>query len=1017
MKKLLKLVDDNILKFGVVFAILFTALYPKLPSVHIERTWVYIRLEDFVILSLAIIWVIQLLRRKVSLPKPEGYAIVLYWIAGLASLLYCLAFIAPHLQNFFPTIAGFQYVRRIEYMILFFIAFSTVRNIKDVYFYITTLCITVLGIVIYGFGQRFYLTLWNAFPDFFQKYPFCFPAFLTGNEEFAKGVPLCLTETSRINATFGGHYDLSAYMVLVIPILVALFFAVKRWKLKVTIFILAILALDILNFTSSRTSFAAYIMGVTATFLFWNKKRWIIPVLIVSIGAMTLSSDATIKRFAKTVQQVQVVSTSEELPSDLKDIIAKTKKAEEIKSSEVPPASDFTVGATSASASSSGGYKTILTDEQLQKLTFDELAISTVSGSFLIQKAYALDISFTTRFQAEWPRNWTAFLFSPIFGTGYSSLTLATDNDYLRALGETGLVGTLSFLFIFVVLGIFMKNSIPSVKDDVTRGFLFGLAGGVVGLLVNAVLIDVFEASKVAEPLWILLGIGVGAGSIYKKHPINYKGELRRFFTSRFMVLVYLLIIILTAFGGSINNFFVADDFTWLKWAATASPNDIPRYFVDAQNFFYRPLDKTVVYLLYQVFAFMPQGYHLFTLLVHFVTVIGVYYVASKLFKNKLLGFLTATLFALHPVHHENIFWFSTISVTMSAMFIIHTVNAYLRFRENKSIAAYITAIILSILAFLTYEISVIIPLLFVAVDIFITKPKITRNVVFQYVPFILMVPLYFAIREASHAFVSGGDYAYKLVNLPFNFVGNYLGYISLFLGGNGALPGYTMVRDTLRQQPLIAAVIIGIAGVILLIIWYSMRKKLSTVLKNRSVLLVLFGLVFAAVSLLPFLGLGNIAPRYFYLASFGFALAFIVLLHYFLSAFLQHKHKYAAAILIVIVSLLSAWYIKENTYMANEWGKAGIITKSVLKIFQIDNKNLSNTAQVYFAGAPLKYHDVWLFPVGLKDALWFIYRANSPVIHHVDTVEEAKDKIGKEKTPENLIFKFDKEGAIERVQ
>ncbi|MGH9856775.1 MAG: hypothetical protein ACRD4B_02925, partial [Acidobacteriota bacterium] len=102
------------MKYGVAFALLFTALYPKLPSVNIEHTWVYIRLEDFLILLLAVVWFIQLLRKKVSFPKSEGYALIVYWIVGLVSLLYAIVILAPELQNFFPTVAGLQYARRIE---------------------------------------------------------------------------------------------------------------------------------------------------------------------------------------------------------------------------------------------------------------------------------------------------------------------------------------------------------------------------------------------------------------------------------------------------------------------------------------------------------------------------------------------------------------------------------------------------------------------------------------------------------------------------------------------------------------------------------------------------------------------------------------------------------------------------------------------------------------------------------------------------------------------------------------
>jgi len=55
-------------------------------------------------------------------------------------------------------------------------------------------------------------------------------------------------------------------------------------------------------------------------------------------------------------------------------------------------------------------------------------------------------------------------------------LTLASNNDYLRALGETGLSATISFFLIFIILEFFMKKNIASIKDPVTKALLFGLA-------------------------------------------------------------------------------------------------------------------------------------------------------------------------------------------------------------------------------------------------------------------------------------------------------------------------------------------------------------------------------------------------------------------------------------------------------------------------------------------------------------------------------------------------------------
>lgn len=1012
MKKILQLIDNNILRFGVSFAILFTALYPKVPSINVNNTWVYIRLEDFVILALAIIWFIQLLRRKVSLPRPEGYALILYWLVGLASLLYCLTFIAPTLANFFPSVAWLQYFRRIEYMILFFIAFSTIKNVKDVYFHLTALCITVLGIIIYGFGQRFYTLLWKIFPDFFQANPFCFPAFLTGNEEFAKGTPLCLNELSRISSTFGGHYDLSAYLVMVIPILVALVFAVKRMYLKVLLIILALFALELLNFTSSRTSFGAYVIGITGMLILWHKKRWIIPILAVSLGVMLLFGNATIQRFSNTIQEVQVVSVKEELPDDLKKIIADAKRAEEIKNSEVPPPSDFTVGQSPVASDS--GYSTILTDEQLKQLQSGDLAISSVSGSFLIKKAYALDISFTTRFQAEWPRNWNAFLYSPVFGTGYSSLTLATDNDYLRALGETGLTGLVSFLLIFVVFGVFMRRSVQDVKDPIVKALYFGLAGGVIGLLVNAVLIDVFEASKVAEPFWILMGIGVGAGKLYLKKPIDYKKELFNFFTHPIMLLLYLLLVILTAYIGSISNFFVADDFTWLRWAATAMPSDVGRYFIDSQGFFYRPLDKVIVYYLYMLFSFQPEGYHVFMIVLHFLTTVGVFFLSSQLLKSRLLGFITAIIFALLPAHTENIFWFSTLSISLSAFFIVYTILLFIKYRKSGSIVSYIGAVILSLLAFLSYEISVVIPLLLVVIDIFVTKPKRSLRTLYSYVPFILLVVLYFVMRSVSGAFSGGGDYSYNLARIVPNVLGNFVGYLGLFLGGISFLPIYDGLRENLRAMAAVISITLISVGALVGYHFYKSRKKFIKIYKHENTQVILFGLAFAFVSLLPFLALGNIAPRYLYLASIGLSLSFVFCVYLLLKYFIKNKIALTVAVILVF-SLFAATYIPQNHKEAAKWKTSGVIVQETLLYFRAGYASFTPKDTIYIVNAPVKNNGVWVFPVGLADGLWFIYRESTPKIIQTNSLEDAK-RAKATNAADTYIFQF-KNGTIFEVK
>lgn len=1034
MKKLLQWHDAYTLKILVCLIILVTALYPKLPSIHIVRTWVYVRLEDFLILGTALVWFVQLIRHKADFPKWIGGAIGGYWAIGLISLIYSFFFIMPQLSGVFSHLAALSFLRRIEYMVLFFVSFSTIRSVKDVRDYIIILSITLLGVVLYGFGQRYYLYLWAAFPTFFEKYSFCFPSFQTGNEEFAKGIPLCLPTGGRITSTFGGHYDLAAYLVLVLPIFLALIFSVKRMIWRVGSFFLFLSGLMLLILTASRVSFGAYIVGAVATLIFYKKKWFIIPVLLISAIVLLSLSDATAKRFLSTVRISSIITdsngqligeSSTELPNELRKKLAKNSAALQNQSLQNLQQGSAFIGLPQrkkSTATNSAVVKKTLTPEETRRLQLADgtLQLSNVSGNFTVRQALVYDISFTTRFQSEWPNAWAAFMRNPLLGSGYSTITLATDNDYLRALGETGALGLAAFIFIFIILGITLASLLPHVKSPLIRGVSVGLAGGALGLAGNAVLIDVYEASKVAENLWLLLGIGAGGLFISTKQKIDYWPTVKKVMLSNFFLGVYLLLILLTVFGQSVTNFFVADDFTWLYWAATASLSDIAGYFTNAQNFFYRPLDKTLVVFLYNVLAFQPEGYHVFGLFLHFLAAIGVYIVTLKLLKKKVLAFLTALLFIIHPAQAEAVYWISTLSIKLSVVFIVYAINAFMNFRNQQSWRAtisYLLAFVLSIFAFLSYEIAVVIPFLLIALDLCILRPRRSLKTYLVYVPFIALLPIYYIIRVATHAFNGGGDYSYSLVNFIPNVIGNFTGYVGLFVSGHSFFPIYDGLRANLRDNVLLFAGIVVIALIAVIVVGFLWRKRIIAYATSSLGRIVAFGILFGFIALLPFLPLGNIAERYLYLATFGFSLALIAFLYSIILAFTSYDQKKAGIILGVIIFVLGMFSYSEQVQQNAKWHKAGEITKGTLALFRTDFPALTPASHVYFISAPVKYDGVWVFPVGLKHGLWFIYGDQLPAVYQVGTEQEIIDFITETGFQQNYLFEYDKAGKIKEIK
>ncbi|KXK12267.1 MAG: hypothetical protein UZ22_OP11002000066 [Microgenomates bacterium OLB23] len=68
------------------------------------------------------------------------------------------------------------------------------------------------------------------------------------NPEFAKGRILFLTPEARLSSTFAGHYDLAAYLVLMLPLLWGVFMYARRIQVsqKMKMFILSVAMLPML---------------------------------------------------------------------------------------------------------------------------------------------------------------------------------------------------------------------------------------------------------------------------------------------------------------------------------------------------------------------------------------------------------------------------------------------------------------------------------------------------------------------------------------------------------------------------------------------------------------------------------------------------------------------------------------------------------------------------------------------------------------------------------------------------
>lgn len=467
MEKLLNLCN-RYFYFLIAMLLLFVPLFPKFPLENISGTFVAIRYEDILIALVFLVWLILHASRIKSYFKTTIFqSFLLFWLIGL--LAFFSAYYITHTVS--ATLGFLHLLRRVEYMSLFLIVATSVSSLSQVKFLIKVSLIGAILVIIYGFGQIY----------------FNFPVISTTNREFSKGLILYMTNGARVNSTFAGHYDLAMYLSVILMIIAAMFFYYKKIINKVIVTILGLIAFALLGLTAARMSFVATIFGLAS--LFWiNQKKILVVVLIfvsiisvVAIPELRHRLVATITvnllngggpKYAPPLGTITDFTPIEQVPDNLKQQVLEDR-------------------ARRASGQTKQG--TIIYKD-------------TVPGEPVNSTELGVYRSFGIRFNVEWPRAINSFLRNPFLGSGYSSISLATDNDYLRSLGEVGILGTLSFVLIFyIVLTKIFKSFLKSSGFE--KYYLLSIITSIIVVLVTSTFIDVLEASKIAELFWIWLGL------------------------------------------------------------------------------------------------------------------------------------------------------------------------------------------------------------------------------------------------------------------------------------------------------------------------------------------------------------------------------------------------------------------------------------------------------------------------------------------------------------------------------
>lgn len=545
-QRLIAWLDTYALLIATAFLAAFIPLYPKLPLFDVIPGYIVrARLEDVLIFSTIGLWLIQLFRRKVTWKTPLTYIIGAYAVVGLLSTVagvFITKTIPFEVLHIGKTLL--HYVRYMEYFSLFFIAFSAIKTRRDLKIFSVTVVLTLLGVFIYGLGQKY--LYW--------------PVYSTMNREFSKGMRLYLTEHARVQSTFGGHYDLGAYLVVIMPLIAVFAFASRRWWVKLSLWFAFVGGLWLLMLSASRSSLFSYVAGVGLAIalsaalqknwksrvgFFLSRSGWVsilTVLLLAQYGTdmyerllQTLAAYPTLNKTYHDLNRERKDFFNVYLPSkipllaSIRGIHFEAKKPDNgIAIDQVLTPSDQQPVATRPS----DVYVDVPDYKQVATIAADgtaTIATQAVPRTYS-ENAFEHGLSLAIRLDTLWPRAIEGFKRDPLLGSGYATLTKestqqfteaeSTDNNFLRTLGETGALGFITFYGTIVlscwyalqwIFGSHVaQNQKDSDRPSFEKLFAVGYVAGSLGLLVNAVYIDVYASSKVALTYWMIAGVTMG---------------------------------------------------------------------------------------------------------------------------------------------------------------------------------------------------------------------------------------------------------------------------------------------------------------------------------------------------------------------------------------------------------------------------------------------------------------------------------------------------------------------------
>lgn len=296
--------------------------------------------------------------------------------------------------------------------------------------------------------------------------------------------------------------------------------------------------------------------------------------------------------------------------------------------------------------------------------------------------------------------------------------------------------------------------------------------------------------------------------------------------------------------------------------AQSLSFENVKRIFSSPKYGLYHPFTSLTWNIEHHLFGPNPFYYHLNNLLLHLVNVVLVFVLIARFLKNKGIALFSALLFAIHPMHVENIVWLSSRKDLVYGIFFLLSLIQYLRYSEKKSKLNLSLAILFFVASLLSKANAIVLPIIFILIDWYQGRRDWGR-VILSKIPLLafsgLMVYITYSTQEAE-GFIREIDGTFNFVDRFFLLTYSVFHYGYNLIAPVGISPkNFYPIKDG-NLLPTIYYASAFILGLIAFLIYKSKHRKQ-----------LVFAVLFALIILFPVLKLvptGNdlVSNRYAYM-------------------------------------------------------------------------------------------------------------------------------------------------------